>query len=660
MNNNEINFWSMAHIITEWGYTAATQRAWTFMNSNASSSTATECMSIYKNGDVTMGANLSVAGAMTCGKLTIDKYIYLSLGSGSHPYNLALGSNSSLSSNTSGYYNTAIGQAALRNNTSGYNNIGIGQNALIGVSTGTYNTSVGDSSGESLKNSSYNTYLGFRAGINGSGYSYCTAIGYESEITKEHQIMLGTPAETVVCPGSLTVNHNISLPESTGFNQGNMFYGDNTTSYMRQMSEANVCFIDYFGTFMFRSTTDARGESAAARLTIDPSGNVTATGKISGVDASFTGTVSGVTNTMVGLGNCNNTSDLQKPISNATQSALDGKVNSLNPVLASSTMSGFTKVNDVFYCAPPKAGTVPDGQTSYCGCLLGNYSGNNNEFNFWNINNTTTNLEALAFSWIKNSIVIAKLMNNGDFTCGKLTIDKSIYLSLGSGSNQFNLALGSNASLSSNTSGNNNMAIGQSALRYNTSGTRNIGIGQNALDGVSTGTNNTSVGENSGESGNSSYNTYLGYRAGINGSGYSYCTAIGYQSEITAPNQIMLGTANETVVCPGSLTVNHNISATGTITTGSDYRIKEDIKPLQLEDYSVDNLNPVTFKFKKDDKESIGLIAHELQEFYPFLVEGEKDGETTQTVNYNGLIGVLIKEIQELKREVKELKQIKN
>jgi hypothetical protein len=68
----------------------------------------------------------------------------------------------------------------------------------------------------------------------------------------------------------------------------------------------------------------------------------------------------------------------------------------------------------------------------------------------------------------------------------------------------------------------------------------------------------------------------------------------------------------------------------------------------------------VTFKFKKDDKESIGLIAHELQEFYPFLVEGEKDGETTQTVNYNGLIGVLIKEIQELKREVKELKQIKN
>jgi hypothetical protein len=66
-------------------------------------------------------------------------------------------------------------------------------------------------------------------------------------------------------------------------------------------------------------------------------------------------------------------------------------------------------------------------------------------------------------------------------------------------------------------------------------------------------------------------------------------------------------------------------------------------------------LNPVYFKFKNDNKESIGLIAHELQAHYPFLVEGKKDDEQTQTVNYSGLIGVLIKEIQELKKRVKEL-----
>lgn len=40
----------------------------------------------------------------------------------------------------------------------------------------------------------------------------------------------------------------------------------------------------------------------------------------------FTGTVSGVTKSMVGLDNVDNTSDANKPISTATQTALDGKV----------------------------------------------------------------------------------------------------------------------------------------------------------------------------------------------------------------------------------------------------------------------------------------------------------------------------------------------
>ena len=40
----------------------------------------------------------------------------------------------------------------------------------------------------------------------------------------------------------------------------------------------------------------------------------------------FTGTVSGISSTMVGLGNVDNTSDVNKPISIATQTALDGKV----------------------------------------------------------------------------------------------------------------------------------------------------------------------------------------------------------------------------------------------------------------------------------------------------------------------------------------------
>uniref|UniRef100_UPI0023EC0B90 hypothetical protein n=1 Tax=Daejeonella sp. JGW-45 TaxID=3034148 RepID=UPI0023EC0B90 len=58
----------------------------------------------------------------------------------------------------------------------------------------------------------------------------------------------------------------------------------------------------------------------------------------------FTGTVSGITATMVGLGNVNNTADADKPISSATQTALDGKAASadlaLKAPLASPTFTG--------------------------------------------------------------------------------------------------------------------------------------------------------------------------------------------------------------------------------------------------------------------------------------------------------------------------------
>ena len=52
-------------------------------------------------------------------------------------------------------------------------------------------------------------------------------------------------------------------------------------------------------------------------------------------DPTFTGTVSGVTKGHVGLGNVDNTSDVDKPISNAVQTALDAKL-----ALAGGTMTG--------------------------------------------------------------------------------------------------------------------------------------------------------------------------------------------------------------------------------------------------------------------------------------------------------------------------------
>ena len=65
----------------------------------------------------------------------------------------------------------------------------------------------------------------------------------------------------------------------------------------------------------------------------------------------------------------------------------------------------------------------------------------------------------------------------------------------------------------------------------------------------------------------------------------------------------------------------------------------------------------LTYNNKLTHKQDIGLIAHELQEFYPFLVEGEKDGTNNQSINYIGLIGILINEIKGLKKEIKLIKE---
>ena len=114
---------------------------------------------------------------------------------------------------------------------------------------------------------------------------------------------------------------------------------------------------------------------------------------------------------------------------------------------------------------------------------------------------------------------------------------------------------------------------------------------------------------------------------------------------------------------PGSyaLDVSGNGHFTGQVSASSfnstsDYRIKENIQLLN-ELYTVDNLRPITYLNKRTEKQDIGLLAHELQEYFPCLVNGEKDLENLQTINYTGLIPILIKEIQELKKEIKLLKE---
>jgi hypothetical protein len=101
-----------------------------------------------------------------------------------------------------------------------------------------------------------------------------------------------------------------------------------------------------------------------------------------------------------------------------------------------------------------------------------------------------------------------------------------------------------------------------------------------------------------------------------------------------------------------TLDVNGNVNATSYNAT-SDYRVKTNVMALDAS-FNVDVLKPVTYINTRHGHQDIGFIAHEVQEHYPFLVNGEKDAEQMQSLNYIGLIGILTKEIQDLKRRLAE------
>ncbi len=247
-----------------------------------------------------------------------------------------------------------------------------------------------------------------------------------------------------------------------------------------------------------------------------------------------------------------------------------------------------------------------------------------------------------------------------------------------------NTAIGRNA-LFKNTTGNNNTSIGYQSLYNNADGSNNTALGWQSLAGNETGNNNTAIGfqalGNNGQT--STNNTAIGYKSDVSGTSISYSTAIGYNSKATASNQIMLGTSSENVYCPGGIYITQYAQAEGfTATTGniitnagnitapmgtmsatkftttSDYRIKENVENIDINEYNIDKLRPVTYINKLTNMKDFGLIAHEIQSEFPSLVSGEKNGEINQSVNYMGLIAILIKEIQELKDEVKLLKQV--
>lgn len=99
-----------------------------------------------------------------------------------------------------------------------------------------------------------------------------------------------------------------------------------------------------------------------------------------------------------------------------------------------------------------------------------------------------------------------------------------------------------------------------------------------------------------------------------------------------------------------------NVTAAGNITAYSDQRLKTNIVTIKDALSKVNELRGVSFI--KDGKNSIGVIAQEVQKVIPEVVMVGNDEEKLLSVAYGNMVGLLIEAIKELKQEIDDLKKL--
>ena len=143
--------------------------------------------------------------------------------------------------------------------------------------------------------------------------------------------------------------------------------------------------------------------------------------------------------------------------------------------------------------------------------------------------------------------------------------------------------------------------------------------------------------------------------------GYTGATNANY---ITSTNQLSNGSGYITSMSFNGLSSKTggtgNYTTTGTFTAAdfnstSDIKLKENIEVVSGATEILNQLRGVKFTWKENEKQSVGVIAQEVESVLPELVTPMTD--EVKTVNYNGLIGVLIEAVKEQQEQIEELRQ---
>jgi len=124
---------------------------------------------------------------------------------------------------------------------------------------------------------------------------------------------------------------------------------------------------------------------------------------------------------------------------------------------------------------------------------------------------------------------------------------------------------------------------------------------------------------------------------------------------INNEGNVVIGADNDTPTLEYKLTVEGDIKATGTILQSSDERLKENISHI---DNALDRLNSIDgtiYNLKGIPGNKLGVIAQEVEKVVPEVVVSDRNRYLS--VDYNGLVALLISAVNEQNSIINDLEQ---
>ena len=517
-----------------------------------------------------------------------------------------------------GYKSQYVAQGAANSNTS------VGANSLLALTTGTQNVAVGTGAAAATDDGTQITAIGAYAMGVGNAGAYNTAVGNQSlnDVTGVANVAMGFQSAFNLTSGDYNVaigHHSMGLGVVTGNNNvavGNGAAYDLTSGYDNVIvgKDAAVNLTSGYenvalGYATLAQSIDTVGAIAIGRYAMG-AGDVANDYQIAIGHNALAELTSGDANIGIGRSALGAATSAHRNLAIGYQ-ALDASVSGDdNIALGHSALGNLSSSG------------------GHKNIAIGNYAGDG----MGAVGNPTNNIfigyDAGGGTW-------TTAVSNGNVAIGGYALDGAL------------------------NGASYNVAIGEYALTNVTEADNNVAVGREAGGSVTTGQNNTLLGFEAGKNGSGDIttgqaNTIIGSEASAGASGAINRTAIGRTTVAVADNSVTLGNANVTAIYAAQ-DRGATIYAAGLV-EGSSMTLKENIGEIESPLDKLTKLRGVEFDYKSTKERSIGMIAEEVNEVFPELVNKNEDGEVT-AMSYSRMTAVLLEAVKELSQEVKDSRE---